>query len=81
MWRNGVFFGNKSGVNLKQIFRSLAREGKSQTNCSLAGSRILYTVEKKITKKVSIWKEFVFLLSELFDIKPTKCIEKYVRIY
>lgn len=44
-------------------------------------SQILYTVEKKITKKVSIWKEFVFLLSELFDIKPTKCIEKYVRIY
>ena len=32
-------FGNKSGVNLKQIFRSLAREGKSETNCSLAGSR------------------------------------------
>ena len=54
--------------NLKQIARSLARE-------------FYIRLRKKITKKVSIWKEFVFLLSELFDIKPTKCIEKYVRIY
>ena len=35
-WK-GIFFGSKSGVNLKQIFRSLAREGKSEINCSLAG--------------------------------------------
>ena len=46
-----MFFGNKSGVNLKQIFRSLAREGKSEINCSLVDSRILYTVEKKNNKE------------------------------
>lgn len=41
----------------------------------------MWMENEKIMKNVGIWKKCVFLLSELFDIKPTKCIEKYVRIY